>query len=154
MYNQSKRKYIFILYGILCCFFSFGFFGIAYADDIYGYPTTNPDGSPAVNPGTTGQAAGAALPWEGPLCALSASFAGTTAKAIALIGLFVAGGLLVFGGELSDFARRITWMVLAVSVMLSGETFLSMINNSPPKCSSHLGGKTYSTPGAVQGTGP
>jgi hypothetical protein len=36
--------------------------------------------------------------------------------------LFLSGGLLVFGGELSDFARRITWMTLAISVMLSTGT--------------------------------
>jgi hypothetical protein len=32
--------------------------------------------------------------------------------------LFLAGGLLVHAGELSDFMRRITWMTLAISVML------------------------------------
>lgn len=68
-----------------------------------------------------------ALPWESPLNNLAGSLTGPTAKAIALIGLFVAGGLLVFGGELSDFGRRITWMCLAVSVMLAGSSFLDII---------------------------
>jgi len=67
-----------------------------------------------------------ALPWEGPLQNLQKSLTGPTAKAIALIGLFVAGGLLVFGGELSDFGRRITWMCLAISVMLAGSSFLAI----------------------------
>jgi hypothetical protein len=40
-----------------------------------------------------------------------------------LRGIFVAGGLLVFGGELSDFARRITWMTLAISVMLACDKY-------------------------------
>ncbi len=70
------------------------------------------------------------LPWEGPLNSLAASLTGPTAKAIALIGLFVAGGLLVFGGELSDFGRRITWMCLAISVMLMGSSFLSMFSSA------------------------
>ncbi len=69
-----------------------------------------------------------ALPWESPLNNLSNSLSGPTAKAIALIGLFVAGGLLVFGGELSDFGRRITWMCLAISVMLAGKSFLSIFS--------------------------
>jgi len=47
---------------------------------------------------------------------------------IAVIGLFVAGGLLVFGGELSDFGRRITWMTLAISVMLAGQSFCGLID--------------------------
>lgn len=37
-----------------------------------------------------------------------------------LVGLYVAGGMLVFGGELSDFARRIVWQQLAIAVMLCG----------------------------------
>ncbi|MES2207868.1 MAG: TrbC/VirB2 family protein [Pseudomonadota bacterium] len=68
------------------------------------------------------------LPWESPLNNLQKSLSGPTAKAIALIGLFVAGGLLVFGGELSDFGRRITWMCLAISVMLAGKSFLSIFS--------------------------
>jgi len=68
------------------------------------------------------------LPWESPLNNLAKSLSGPTAKAIALIGLFVAGGLLVFGGELSDFGRRITWMCLAISVMLAGKSFLAIFS--------------------------
>jgi type IV secretion system protein TrbC len=70
------------------------------------------------------------MPWEGPLCNLEKSLTGPTSKAIALIALFVAGGLLVFGGELSDFTRRITWMVLALSVMLMGSQVLSLFGGS------------------------
>jgi type IV secretion system protein TrbC len=70
------------------------------------------------------------LPWETPLQSLAQSLTGKTAKAIAMIGLFVAGGLLVFGGELSDFGRRITWMCLAISVMLAGTSFLDMFSTS------------------------
>jgi type IV secretion system protein TrbC len=66
------------------------------------------------------------MPWESPLCKLEQSLTGPTSKAIALIALFVAGGLLVFGGELSDFTRRITWMVLALSVMLMGTSLLNL----------------------------
>jgi len=74
------------------------------------------------------------LPWETPLCSLQKSLTGKTAKAIAMIGLFVAGGLLVFGGELSDFGRRITWMCLAISVMLAGASFLKIFSPTGPEC--------------------
>jgi type IV secretion system protein TrbC len=77
---------------------------------------------------STPEIAQADLPWETPLCSLQNSLTGKTAKAIAMIGLFVAGGLLVFGGELSDFGRRITWMCLAISVMLMGGSFVNMIS--------------------------
>jgi hypothetical protein len=33
--------------------------------------------------------------------------------------LFVSGGLLVYAGELTDAARRVIWMNLAISVMLA-----------------------------------
>jgi type IV secretion system protein TrbC len=76
----------------------------------------------------------AEMPWEAPLCKLEKSLTGSTAKSIAMIGLFVAGGLLVFGGDLADFARRITWMCLAISVMISGSSFIDMIGGSENSC--------------------
>jgi type IV secretion system protein TrbC len=84
------------------------------------------------------------LPWESPLCILANSLTGGTSKAIVTIALMVTGGLLVFGGELSDFGRRITWLVLAASIMLSGTIFLDMINSKVLNCSSDQ------TPGTVQ----
>jgi hypothetical protein len=33
--------------------------------------------------------------------------------------LFISGGLLAYGGTLNDAARRVTWMSLAISVMLA-----------------------------------
>jgi hypothetical protein len=37
----------------------------------------------------------------------------------ALIMVPYQGGMLVYGGELSDMGRRITWMILALSVMMT-----------------------------------
>jgi len=37
-----------------------------------------------------------------------------------LIGLYVAGGMLAFGGELSEFGKRIVWQQLSLAVMLCG----------------------------------
>ena len=48
------------------------------------------------------------------------------AKAIGVIALAVAGGMLAFGGELSDFTKRILMVVLALSVMLLASNFMSM----------------------------
>src|SRR5215472_11624847 len=49
---------------------------------------------------------GGGLPWETPLSRIAASLTGPVALSISLIALMVAGGTLVFGGELSEFARR------------------------------------------------
>ena len=67
-----------------------------------------------------------ALPWDGPLQQLQTSLTGTVAKAIGVIALAVSGGMLAFGGELSDFTKRILMVVLALSVMLMANQFMSM----------------------------
>lgn len=74
-------------------------------------------------------AAGTQFPWDSPLAKLSQNLTGSTSSSIALIGLFVAGGALVFGGDLGDFAKRVTWMTLAISLMLSGGAFINILSN-------------------------
>lgn len=67
------------------------------------------------------------LPWESPLQNLAQSLTGPTAGAIALIALFAAGAVLVFGGEISDFAKRLIYIVIAVSLLIGGAALLRMI---------------------------
>ena len=50
---------------------------------------------------------GGNLPWEGPLQQIQQSITGPVAGFIALAAVAVAGGMLIFGGELNDFARRL-----------------------------------------------
>ena len=50
---------------------------------------------------------GGGLPWEGPLQQIQESINGPVAGAIALAAMAIAGGMLIFGGELNDFARRL-----------------------------------------------
>jgi type IV secretory pathway VirB2 component (pilin) len=73
--------------------------------------------------------AGTVFPWDIPLSKLSQNLTGSTTTAIALIGLFVAGGALVFGGDLASFAKKVTWMILALSLMLSGPAFLNVVTD-------------------------
>ena len=68
----------------------------------------------------------AALPWEGPLQQLQESLTGPVAKAIGVIALAASGGMLAFGGELSDFTKRMLMVVLALAVMLLANNFMSM----------------------------
>ncbi|PHV13506.1 TrbC/VirB2 family protein [Chitinimonas sp. BJB300] len=68
----------------------------------------------------------AALPWEGPLQQLQTSLTGPVAKSIGVIALAASGGMLAFGGELSDFTKRMMMVVLALSVMLLANNFMSM----------------------------
>jgi type IV secretion system protein TrbC len=71
--------------------------------------------------------AGAALPWEAPLLNVAQSLTGPIALSISLIALMVAGGTLVFGGELSEFARRCCVAVLAIAFLVFGAGFMTTL---------------------------
>ena len=72
-------------------------------------------------------AAGGGLPWEAPLQMVANSLTGPVALAVSLIALMVAGGTLVFGGELSEFARRSCDAVLAIAFLVLGAGFMSLL---------------------------
>jgi type IV secretion system protein TrbC len=66
------------------------------------------------------------LPWNGPLESIQASLTGPVARAIGVVALAASGGMLAFGGELGDFTKRIMMVVLALSVMLLANNFMSL----------------------------
>ena len=51
-------------------------------------------------------AAASGLPWEKPMTAIATSLTGPVAYAIGLIGIAIAGGAMLWGGELTEFGRR------------------------------------------------
>jgi type IV secretion system protein TrbC len=74
-----------------------------------------------------GGAGGGGLPWETPLCRIATSLTGPVALSISLIALMVAGGTLVFGGELSEFARRSCVAALAIAFLVLGAGFMTSL---------------------------
>lgn len=66
-----------------------------------------------------------ALPWEGPLQKVATSISGPVAFSISLIAIVVAGAMLVWGGEINEFARRIIMLVLVISLIVFSSTILS-----------------------------
>lgn len=70
---------------------------------------------------------GGGLPWEAPLNQVATSLTGPVALSISLIALMVAGGTLVFGGELSEFARRSCVAVLAIAFLVLGAGFMTSL---------------------------
>jgi len=50
-------------------------------------------------------AAAGGLPWERPMTAIATSLTGPVAYAIGLIGIAIAGGAMLWGGELTEFGR-------------------------------------------------
>jgi type IV secretion system protein TrbC len=69
----------------------------------------------------------AGLPWETPLRLVANSLTGPVALSIAIIALMAAGGILVFGGELNEFARRSCIAVLAIAFLVAGSSFMATL---------------------------
>jgi type IV secretory pathway VirB2 component (pilin) len=68
---------------------------------------------------------GAGLPWEGPLGKLKKSISGPVAFVIALLGIVACGATLIWGGEVSEFTRRIIYVVLVVAIIVFANTLLT-----------------------------
>ena len=70
-------------------------------------------------------AAAGTLPWERPMTAIATSLTGPVAYAIGLIGIAIAGGTMLWGGELTEFGRRACMIGLVVSVLVFAAPMLS-----------------------------
>lgn len=57
------------------------------------------------------------VPWNSSLERLIATLSGNTALYVSMIGLFFAGGILIFGGEIGSFTRMVMMVVLVGSVL-------------------------------------
>ncbi len=65
------------------------------------------------------------LPWEAPMTAIATSLTRPVAYAIGLIGIAIAGGAMLWGGELTEFGRRACMIGLVVSVLVFAAPMLS-----------------------------
>jgi type IV secretion system protein TrbC len=70
-------------------------------------------------------AAAGNLPWEKPMTAIATSLTGPVAYAIGLIGIAIAGGAMLWGGELTEFGRRACMIGLVVSVLVFAAPLLA-----------------------------
>jgi type IV secretion system protein VirB2 len=60
---------------------------------------------------------------------VATSLTGPVALAISVIGLFAAGAVLMFGGELTEFAKRAVYMVMAIAFIIGGASLLNVAFN-------------------------
>lgn len=68
--------------------------------------------------------AGTGLEWEGPLQAIMRSMTGPVAFMISFIAIVIAGAMLVWGGELNEFARRVVMLILVISLIMFAGSIL------------------------------
>jgi type IV secretion system protein VirB2 len=73
---------------------------------------------------------GGSLPWETPLQTLENSIKGPVAYGLALLGIVASGGMLIFGGEISEFTRRIMYIVLVGAVILGAASMMTTLFTS------------------------
>jgi type IV secretion system protein TrbC len=70
---------------------------------------------------------GQALPWESPLKTIQQSLSGPVAFSIAVIAMAATGGMLVFGGELTEFTRKACMLVLAIAFLVAGQNLIQTL---------------------------
>ncbi|MDF1486023.1 conjugal transfer system pilin TrbC [Ramlibacter sp. H39-3-26] len=68
---------------------------------------------------------GGSLPYESWLTNLRTSVTGPVAFAISIIGIVVAGGVLIFGGELNGFFRTLIFIVLVMALLVGAQNMMS-----------------------------
>jgi type IV secretory pathway VirB2 component (pilin) len=76
---------------------------------------------------THGSAApvGGGLPWEKPMTAIATSLTGPVAYAIGLIGIAIAGGTMLWGGDLGEVGRKACMIGLVIAVLVFAAPMLS-----------------------------
>lgn len=94
---------------------------------------------------------GGGLPWEGPLEQIQESITGPVAMAVALIAIAVAGAMLIFGGEINDFARRLAYVVLVCGVLLGSAQVVALFGAGGSSIGLPLQAQQTVAPGKAHG---
>lgn len=68
---------------------------------------------------------GGSLPYESWLVNLRNSVTGPVAFALSIIGIVVAGGVLIFGGDLNGFFRTLVFIVLVMAFLVGAQNIMS-----------------------------
>ena len=69
--------------------------------------------------------AGGALPYETWLVNLRNSVTGPVAFTLSIVGIVVAGGILIFGGELNAFFRTLIFIVLVMALLVGANNIMT-----------------------------
>ena len=68
---------------------------------------------------------GGSLPYESWLENLRNSVTGPVAFALSIIGIVIAGGVLIFGGDLNGFFRTLIFLVLVMALIVGAQNVMS-----------------------------
>lgn len=79
----------------------------------------------SIHPALASEGSGGSLPYESWLTNLRNSVTGPVAFTLAVVGIVVAGGILIFGGELSGFFRTLIFLVLVMALVIGAQNMIS-----------------------------
>ena len=79
----------------------------------------------AGNDAYAGTATGGSLPYESWLTSLRDSVTGPVAFTLSIIGIVVAGGVLIFGGDLHGFFRTLIFLVLVMAFLVGAQNMMT-----------------------------
>lgn len=68
---------------------------------------------------------GGGLPWEGPIDRIVQSISGPVAFGVSMLGIIGCGFTLIWGGEVSEFLRRLMYLVLVVCLIVFARNLLT-----------------------------
>ena len=68
---------------------------------------------------------GGSLPYESWLTNLRNSVTGPVAFTLSILGIVVAGGVLIFGGDLNGFFRTLIFVVLVMALLVGAQNMMS-----------------------------
>jgi type IV secretion system protein VirB2 len=67
------------------------------------------------------------LPWESPLTTIKNSLTGPVAGIISLIAICVTGFMLIWGGEINEFAKKLCYVVLVISLITGAASLITLL---------------------------
>jgi type IV secretion system protein TrbC len=70
---------------------------------------------------------GGGLPYEDWLTSLRNSVTGPVAFTVSIIGIVIAGSVLIFGGDLNGFFRTLVFIVLVMSLLVGAQNIMSSL---------------------------
>ena len=76
-------------------------------------------------PAFASEGTGGSLPYESWLVNLRNSVTGPVAFALSVIGIVIAGGVLIFGGDLNGFFRTLIFLTLVMALLVGAQNVMS-----------------------------
>lgn len=73
------------------------------------------------------EGSGGGLPYEGWLTKLRDSVTGPVAFTLAIVGIVVAGSVLIFGGDISGFFRTLMLLILVMAFLVGAQNMMSSL---------------------------